>query len=61
VADTFARIVVYRVGVEPGDNSNTALDLVLLPHGGHPRTLRVHRKTGQWLGAEDVSIRAMES
>ena len=56
VADTFARIVVYRVGVEPGEPTNSALDLVLIPHGGHPRALRVHRKTGQWLGAEDVNV-----
>ena len=56
VADTFARIVVYRVGVEPGETANSALDMVLVPHGGHPRALRIHRKTGQWLGAEDVKI-----
>jgi len=59
VADTFARIVVYRVGVESGEPANSALDLVLVPHGGHPRALRIHRKTGQWLGAEEVSTQAL--
>jgi hypothetical protein len=59
VADTFARIVVYRMGVEPGEPANSALDLVLVPHGGHPRALRIHRKTGQWLGAEEVSTQAL--
>jgi len=59
VADTFARIVVYRVGVEPGELTDPTLDLVLVPHGGHPRALRIHRKTGQWLGAEDTNLRAL--
>ena len=54
VADTFARLVVYHRGVEPNDGADTTLDLVLVPHGGPSRVLRINRKTGAWLAAEDV-------
>jgi len=56
VADTFAKIVIYRRGLQPADEQSTAMDLMLIPHGGVARILRVHRKTGEWIAAEDASI-----
>ncbi|MGE7139682.1 recombinase family protein [Luteibacter sp. NPDC031894] len=56
VADTFAKIVIYRRGLQPAEERSTAMDLMLLPHGGVARILRVHRKTGEWIAAEDASI-----
>jgi DNA invertase Pin-like site-specific DNA recombinase len=56
VADTFSRIVVYRRGIDLSDEGSTVLDLVIIPHGGAARVLRVHRKTGAWIAAEDASI-----
>lgn len=56
VADTFARIVVYRQGLDvPEEGVSRYLDLVLIPHGGAARMLRIHRKTGAWVAGEDVS------
>jgi hypothetical protein len=54
VADTFSRIVVYRHGINPSESESNALDMVLIPHGGQPRLLRIHRKTGDWLAGEDL-------
>jgi hypothetical protein len=56
VADTFSRIVVYHRGVQPtGDRDKTFnLDLVLIPHGGVARALRIDRKTGAWRAMEDL-------
>lgn len=55
VMDTFSRIVIYRNGIRPKSGNGTNLDLVLIPRGGAARTLRVHRKTGEWATSEDIS------
>lgn len=55
VADTFSRIVVYRQGINPAEHDGTTLDLMLIPHGGQPRILRINRKTGAWIAGEDVA------
>ncbi|MCP1289804.1 recombinase family protein [Chromobacterium sp. S0633] len=60
VADTFERIIVYTNGIRPGNGrakSNKAppIDIVLIPKGGAPRTLRINRTTGQWLAGEDAT------
>jgi len=54
VADTFSRIVIYRRGVTPSESGEQSLEMMLIPHGGQPRTLRIHRKTGDWIAGEDV-------
>ncbi|WP_240003824.1 recombinase family protein [Luteibacter mycovicinus] len=57
VADTFSRIVVYRRGIHlDSDESGKVLDLVIIPHGGAARVLRVNRKSGEWIAGEDVSL-----
>lgn len=59
VADTFSRIVVYRQGLDvPEAGASKYLDLMLIPHGGAARMLRIHRKTGAWVAAEDVLVDA---
>jgi hypothetical protein len=55
VADTFERIVIYRHGLRPAENDGRTLDLVLVPHGGHSRMLRVNRKTGELVMGDDVA------
>lgn len=55
IADTFARLVVYHRGVAQRENDDTVLDLVLVPHGGHSRVLRIDRKTGAWRAMEDIA------
>jgi DNA invertase Pin-like site-specific DNA recombinase len=55
VADTFERIVIYRHGLRPAENDGRTLDLVLVPHGGHSRMLRVNRKTGELVMGNDVA------
>ena len=56
VMDTFSRIVIYRYGVQPSESDGTILDMVLIPHGGQARVLRIHRKTGDWIAGDDVLI-----
>lgn len=57
VADTFSRIVVYHRGIQLTEYGHKSpnLDLVLIPHGGGARTLRIDRKTGTWRAAEDLN------
>jgi hypothetical protein len=31
-----------------------SLDLVLVPHGGQPRELRINRKTGEFIAGRDI-------
>ena len=52
VADTFARIVVYRRGVRPGELPAGEMDVMLLAKGGTARLLRVG-KDGSWRAQED--------
>lgn len=52
VADTFARLVIYRRGIRPADTPDGAMDIVLVAKGGTGRLLRIDR-SGQWLAAED--------
>jgi DNA invertase Pin-like site-specific DNA recombinase len=54
VADTFSRIVIYRKGTSPDETNGNQLDIVLIPHGGQPRALRIHQKTGEWIVGEEV-------
>lgn len=59
IADTFERIIVYTNGIRPGNGrakSHNAppIDIVLIPKGGTPRTLRINRTTGSWLAGEDA-------
>ena len=47
---------MYRQGLDvPEEGVSRYLDLVLIPHGGAARMLRIHRKTGAWVAGEDVS------
>jgi len=54
VADTFAKIIVYREGIELDGATGSILDMVMIPHGGTSRVLRIDRKTGAWIAAEDT-------
>jgi hypothetical protein len=48
-------LVVYHRGIEPREDADTVLDLVLVPHGAPSRVLRIDRKTGAWRATEDVT------
>lgn len=54
VADTFQRITIARRGQEWEQDDGISLDLVLVPHGGHARELRINRKTGEFIAGHDV-------
>ncbi|MCD4504732.1 recombinase family protein [Chromobacterium piscinae] len=61
VYQTFERIIVYSNGILPKSGrkkgkSSPPIDLILIPKGGKPRTLRINRKTGEWIAGEDVLI-----
>jgi DNA invertase Pin-like site-specific DNA recombinase len=53
VADTFAKIVIYRKGVRPAKTPAGLIDLLLLAKGGVARLLRIDSQ-GAVLSAEDV-------
>ncbi len=60
VADTFDKIIVYTNGLRPVSGRKKAdnappIDLVLIPKGGAPRTLRINRTTGAWVAGEDAT------
>lgn len=55
VADTFERIVIYMHGMTPTEGVKNPIDLVLIPKGGHPRMLRIDRKSGEWIRGEEVN------
>ncbi|WP_080762319.1 recombinase family protein [Chromobacterium violaceum] len=59
VYQTFEKIVVYSNGLQPKSgrkkgNAAPPIDLILIPKGGKPRTLRIDRKTGAWVAGEDI-------
>lgn len=54
VADTFQRISIARRGQEYALDDGVSLDLVLVPHGGQPRELRINRKTGEFIAGRDI-------
>ena len=53
VADTFARLVVYRRGVMP-DAAEGLIDVLLVARGGTARMLRID-KTGGWVAGEEAA------
>lgn len=53
VADTFARIAVYRAGLRPGQVPKGTIDVLLQARGGNTRVLRV-RGAGDWQDGEDL-------
>lgn len=53
VADTFARIVVWRGGMRPGATATGGMQIMLLAKGGTARLLSID-KLGSVLAAEDV-------
>lgn len=53
VAETFERIVVYHLGVEPSGAPMAPIDILLLAKGGTPRMLKIHRRSGELLEQED--------
>lgn len=54
VADTFDRIVLYHRGVTPSDSDGKTIDLLLIPKSGHPRLLRIDRRSGAWRAGEEI-------
>lgn len=54
VADTFQHISIARRGQEWAQDDGVSLDLVLVPHNGEPRELRINRKTGEFLAGRDI-------
>lgn len=54
VADTFRRIVVFRQGFDLASNEANTIDVMLIARHGATRLLRIHRRTGAWIAAEDV-------
>ncbi|OQS33698.1 recombinase family protein [Chromobacterium haemolyticum] len=57
IMHTFKSIIIYMSGISPSHSekgSRRWIDLVLIPKGGKVRTLRIERKTGKWLAAEDL-------
>jgi hypothetical protein len=54
VADTFQRISIARRGQEWAQDDGVSLDLVLVPHNGQPRELRINRKTGAFIAGRDI-------
>lgn len=55
VKDTFDRIVIYHRGVMPDEGAPPPIDLLLIAKGGAPRMLRIDRKTGAWIAAEQAA------
>jgi DNA invertase Pin-like site-specific DNA recombinase len=55
VAETFARIVVYRAGLRPGQAERGIIDVVLHARGGSTRLLRV-QGSGDWVAGEDLAL-----
>lgn len=55
VIDTFERIVIYPIGITPGDSRTSPIDMVLISRGGSPRMLRINRRSGELIDLEDVS------
>jgi hypothetical protein len=51
VADTFERIVIYRVGVRPAETPKGVIDVLLLAMGGTGTMLRIDA-SGKWAAAE---------
>lgn len=56
VIDTFERIAIYPLGIEPGDGRTAPIDMVLVSRGGSPRMLRINRRTGELIDLEDVDL-----
>lgn len=54
VMDTFERIVIYMRGIGDGGRESNNIDVMLVPKAGLPRLLRVDRKSGRWVAAEDL-------
>ena len=54
VADTFERIVLYHRGVTPSESDGKSIDLLLIAKNGHPRLLRIDRRSGAWHAGEEV-------
>jgi len=54
VADTFAAIVIYHHGIRPAETPNGQIDMLLIARGGTGRLLRIDKKTGRCIAAEDV-------
>ena len=54
VLETFERIVIYHKGTTPNSTAPRHIDLILIPHGGASRMLRINRKTGSWIAMESV-------
>lgn len=54
VADTFQRISIARRGQEWAQDDGVSLDLVLVPHNGQRRELRINRKTGEFIAGSDI-------
>lgn len=52
--ETFSKIVVYQRGVARKPKSKY-MDILLIGKRGHTRPLRVHRRTGAWIVAEDIA------
>lgn len=55
VADTFSRIAIYPLGVQPGDIRTAPIDIVLVGKSGLSRMIRINRRTGDLLEIEDYS------
>ena len=53
VADTFARIIIYRIGMRPGTLPAGVMEMVLMAKGGVARTVRFNA-AGELLDAEDI-------
>jgi hypothetical protein len=54
VADTFERIVLYHRGMIPSESDGKSIDLLLIAKHGHPRILRIDRRSGAWCAGEEV-------
>ncbi|MGA4005970.1 recombinase family protein [Ralstonia nicotianae] len=59
VADTFSRVVIYRAGFRPDEESEKRIGIQLVAKHGNVRMLTVNRKTGEWRAAEDFDMRAL--
>ena len=56
VGETFARIVVYHHGIDPeDDDAGPVIDLLLISKTGNTRSLRINRRTGAVIYADDVA------
>jgi hypothetical protein len=54
VADTFKTISIARRGQGMQDDG-VSLDIVLVPHGGQARELRINRKTGEFIASHNIT------